>query len=651
MSILDRLKALEAEMKVISSDPSAGRASTLPATVVHLQERFNGLALLTDAGGFETLLGRVRSPLTLTAAERQHLASGKTLLSSHSCSEAVACILMSRQLDSHLPTRGILVAEINTEYLWGADKLPLMTELWVLDQSNRVLFSSAATPPSFPEQVTRDMTRSTSGQFEWKREGKEYLAEYWSIFLKPSFLAPKWTVVVSESRVDVLAPLAHFQRTFPLVILLALWVVLLFSLIQIRRSLVPLEKLREGTFRIAHRDFEARVMVASGDEFQDLATSFNTMSSRLGQQFQALTTMSQIDRAILSSWDTAQIVDAVLLGLRDLLPYNYVSISLLDSSAPDVALTYIGTATPKTGQQPEAITVMPEEVQALWRNPEGLTMDGPEGLPGYLAPLAGRGMRSFLVAPIFLSGRLCGIVSLGHPVPPARSEEDRVHLRRVADQMAVALSNARLVQELEQLNWGTLTALARAIDAKSAWTAGHSERVTQMALKIGRAMGLPDRELEILHRGGLLHDIGKIGTPGAILDKAGLLSEEELRLMREHVRIGARILEPIPGFADVIPIVLQHHEWFDGSGYPAGLAGEKISLHARIFAVADCYDALTSTRPYRPGLDRERVVQFVKEKAEKQFDPRVVRAFLEVLAQEGTDAQPEAAYAPHARVP
>jgi len=248
--------------------------------------------------------------------------------------------------------------------------------------------------------------------------------------------------------------------------------------------------------------------------------------------------------------------------------------------------------------------------------------------------LAERGITSFLVLPIFLKGQLSGIIALGHRTAAVPSGDDLNQARQLADQVAVALSNARLVEELAELNWGTLTALARAIDAKSAWTAGHSERVTNMALRIGRGMGLSERELDTMHRGGLLHDIGKIGTPPEILDKPGRLTPDEANTMRLHVRIGARILEPITAYAGVIPIVLQHHEWFDGTGYPDGLAGEAISLGARIFAVADCFDALISDRPYRPGMERERVIEIIKQGSGRQFDPTVVQAFLEVMSRE-----------------
>jgi len=196
---------------------------------------------------------------------------------------------------------------------------------------------------------------------------------------------------------------------------------------------------------------------------------------------------------------------------------------------------------------------------------------------------------------------------------------------RMADQLREQFD------ELESLQLGTLRALARTIDAKSSWTMGHSERVTQMALEIGRVLGLDETALTNLYRGGLLHDIGKLAIPGAILDKTGPLTPDEMRTMQEHPLRGVQILEPIEQYAGALPVVAQHHEWFDGRGYPRGLAGEAIDLGARILAVADVFDALTSDRPYRPGLSLDAAVSFVGERAGTQFDPAVVEAFLRVV--------------------
>ena len=143
-----------------------------------------------------------------------------------------------------------------------------------------------------------------------------------------------------------------------------------------------------------------------------------------------------------------------------------------------------------------------------------------------------------------------------------------------------------LVEELKDLNWSTITTLARTIDAKSPWTAGHSERVSQMSVAIANVMGLSEVELERLYRGGLLHDIGKIGVPISIIDKKGRLTDEEMAVMQSHVTIGARILEPLTALQDVLPIVLYHHERFDGKGYEAGLGGTDIPRLARILCVA-----------------------------------------------------------------
>jgi putative nucleotidyltransferase with HDIG domain len=402
--------------------------------------------------------------------------------------------------------------------------------------------------------------------------------------------------------------------------------------------LIPLERLQEGTKRIAGRDFDTRVTVTSGDEFQELAESFNTMASRLGKQFNALTTMNEIDRSILSALDTRRIVDTVLNRMRELFPCDCVGLALLDAESSNSGLMYIQYNESESENWLVPIRLSVEEVKELYDHPEQLLLDSTGEYPQYLASLNELGADLFLALPMFVNEKLSGLVVLGYRSAAALDEEDSVQARQLADQVAVAVSNARLIEELDELNWGTLYALARAIDAKSAWTAGHSERVTELALKIGQAMGLHQKQLDDLHRGGLLHDLGKIGIPPEILDKAGKLTDEEYQIMREHVRIGARILEPIEAYAKIIPVVLHHHEYYDGSGYPDGLSGEDIELGARIFTLADHYDALISDRPYRAGLSRETVIGFIEEDSGTKFDPKVVEAFLEVMVQEEREA-------------
>lgn len=159
----------------------------------------------------------------------------------------------------------------------------------------------------------------------------------------------------------------------------------------------------------------------------------------------------------------------------------------------------------------------------------------------------------------------------------------------------------------------------------------HAERVADYAVRVGRAMDIGTAHITQLHRGGLLHDIGKIGTPDAILRKVEALSIEEFEEVKCHPEIGAKLLEPIENNSDILSVVLQHHERFDGTGYPYGLRGAEIHLLGRITSLADVYDALGSPRPYRDQWEKEQVVDYIIAHAGSHFDPAVVEAFISIV--------------------
>lgn len=657
MGIYERLTFLETEISIVASNVDPGVEGALQTSVEPVdqptEKRFKAIMLVTEQGPPMSLYSAIENPPLPTREELEQINAGKTVISIQKRSDLPSRIFMMRTLKPQDPKVGFFMGEIDTRYLFGLlseGALPPMTELCVLDQSRNVLASSLPAHAPFAVAVGARIDGSASRRFEWEQDGKEYVASWWTIFLKSKFVAPTWTVVLSQSKAYVLAPMADFKKMFPLVVLMSLWVVLFLSVIQIRRNLVPLKKLKEGTLQIAKGDFDTRVAITSADEFEELAGSFNTMSRQLGRQFQALTAVAEIDRAILSALHTEKIVETVLTRMRDVFSCDGVSMTLIDSKETSMAHTYVEDDT-ESQRRGETVGPSPDEVQRLNDNREHLIIERDEHPPGYLEHLANNGMKSFLVLPIFLQERLSGIMTLGYTDSPPRSPDEtmsfssEVHeilaqARQLADQVAVALSNAHLIEELDQLNWGTLTALARAVDAKSPWTAGHSERVTDMTLEIGTAVGLTPKELDTLRRGALLHDVGKIGVSAAILDKPGKLTDEEYENVKRHPSTGARILEPISAYAEIIPIVLQHHEQFGGRGYPHGLAGETICLGARIVAVADVFDALVSERPYRSGWEKKRAIEFIKEGAASQFDPEIVKAFLEVIGKE--EKTPEA---------
>jgi putative nucleotidyltransferase with HDIG domain len=199
-------------------------------------------------------------------------------------------------------------------------------------------------------------------------------------------------------------------------------------------------------------------------------------------------------------------------------------------------------------------------------------------------------------------------------------------LRGPSEQLALALSHLRSLAELERASIGALTALARAVDAKSSWTRGHAERVAEIAVAIAEEIGWTEPRLGVVRRGALLHDVGKIGVPVAVLDKPDRLTTDEVALLRTHVEKGARILEPIEAFADLLPILWQHHERLDGSGYPRGLEGSQIDPAACIVAVADVFEALTAERPYRGAQDPDATLAYLVARAGGEFDLKPVAA-------------------------
>ncbi len=197
----------------------------------------------------------------------------------------------------------------------------------------------------------------------------------------------------------------------------------------------------------------------------------------------------------------------------------------------------------------------------------------------------------------------------------------------------------RALQEVDETYEGSLIALVAALDAREHDTQLHSLRVRAYAMRIGRELDLDKYQLHVLGQASLLHDVGKIGTPDCILLKPGPLDDEEWGIMQQHPRIGRQLLMSVPFLKGAAEIVYCHHERYDGSGYPSGLLGDRIPLLARIFAVIDVFDALTSDRPYRKKLTYEDASQIVRSQSGKHFDPKIADAFLRISHAEWTSIE------------
>ncbi len=252
--------------------------------------------------------------------------------------------------------------------------------------------------------------------------------------------------------------------------------------------------------------------------------------------------------------------------------------------------------------------------------------------------LSGFTTRSILCVPVTLKGARIGVLQAVNKRKGKFSKIDLEGLSALASQVAIAVENNRLYHELHDTFLNTASALGDAIEAKDAYTAGHTRRVMEYSLIVARKMNLTPAELDALNLAAALHDIGKIGIEDCILRKPGRLDPEEMRIMKTHSLIGARIVENIPQLRAIVPGIRYHHERYDGNGYPDGLRGEAIPTMARIIAVCDTFDAMTSDRPYRKGLPVETAIQELRRYAGTQFDPEVVDLFVAAFDRGAFDA-------------
>lgn len=239
--------------------------------------------------------------------------------------------------------------------------------------------------------------------------------------------------------------------------------------------------------------------------------------------------------------------------------------------------------------------------------------------------------RPMLAVPLVSQQNVLGLLCAAERDP--RRDFDQHDIRALgymADAAAVAVHNQLHRRSLEQFTYQTIRAMISAVEARDEYTSGHSQRVVRNALAAGRRLGLPPDDVRALELGGILHDVGKIGIPDAILNKPGKLTEEEFDVIRSHPGIGARMVSHLSFLGKAMDVICYHHERYDGAGYPTGMRGEEIPLVARILAVADTFDAMTSTRSYRPALSVETALTEIQKQSGSQFDPRCVDVFLDL---------------------
>lgn len=239
--------------------------------------------------------------------------------------------------------------------------------------------------------------------------------------------------------------------------------------------------------------------------------------------------------------------------------------------------------------------------------------------------------KNIVCVPVCSNDEVIGVMQALNKKEGLFSQEDLRLLTSLSDQVAVALDNASLHEELKNTFIGVVEALADAIEKRDPYTGGHTKRVVKYSLMIAEQINLDEDEKERLKMAALLHDVGKIGIDDSVLRKPEKLNDTEFEKMKQHPSIGANILGKIPQIKKIIPGILHHHEWYNGKGYPEGLSGGALPKIAKIISIADTYDAITTDRPYRKGLSHEWAIQEIKRFSGSQFDPEYVNAFIKAF--------------------
>ena len=361
---------------------------------------------------------------------------------------------------------------------------------------------------------------------------------------------------------------------------------------------------------------------------------------KISSQIARLSALRAIDQSILSAKDLNQTLDILLEKTMQTLGVDAANFLLYDAKNQTLKIAAgrgiqrepaWPAGTPVKFVRSDEIDFTPkiEFIADLSQHPDRLE----ESLKQ-----TGEAFTSYLGIPLEAKGELKGMLQLYHRTRLEPNLDWFDFLRALSDQAAIAIDNAQLFQALIQSNeeltaayHKTIEGWARALDLRDQETEGHSRRVTELTDQLSKQIGVEEDKRMYLKWGALLHDIGKVGVPDEILFKPGPLNEKEWEIMRNHPLYAADLLLAIDFLHPAVEIPYCHHEKWDGTGYPQGLRGEDIPLGARIFAVVDVWDALTSDRPYRPAWPREKAVAYIREQAGKHFDPDIAAVFLKFL--------------------
>lgn len=458
-----------------------------------------------------------------------------------------------------------------------------------------------------------------------------------------------WTMLVEFPHVTVLShvPATLFRLALVAILLLLLGIVGAWYMSNSVTQ--PIAELREATTAIRAGDYSRRIEVRRQDELGELGQLFNEMAgavstgnAQIERQLGRLKALRAIDLAILGTTDMQLLLQSVLGQVMAQLHADAAAIFIVNPHSLTVDTSAsIGYRTRQAEREKvrlgDGVAGKAARERRTIAVPDLSVVDMSEGLRQRAQE---EGIQAVYAVPLISKGNVIGVLDVFFRRPFAASDDWLEFCEALAGQTAMAIESSKSFEELQRSNLElslaydtTIEGWSRALDMRDRETEGHSQRVTDMTMRLARLAGINDAQLVHVRRGALLHDIGKMAIPDAILHKPGPLTDHEWRIMREHPTYAYRLLLPITHLRPAIEIPHCHHERWNGKGYPHGLRGLEIPLAARLFSVVDVWDALRSDRPYRAGWDESRVHEYLRKQAGVEFDPAAVELFFQVFSE------------------
>lgn len=408
----------------------------------------------------------------------------------------------------------------------------------------------------------------------------------------------------------------------------------------IRKTFANLIKVSQDAKDILAGNFSKRINIktAADTEIQEIARAFNEVVQQLENNIQQLeksrntlqSVLLKVSRGVSSAENIDVFLDLILETTVDALDGKSGLLLIIDETQKELiiksshGLDDAYTKNKRIPLEEEIVGWVIKQKKPLLipRLNKIATAEGKS--PAFTPPL--------ICAPLIFQGKVIGAISVSGKKQEVNFQEDElIILSNLAFQIALAMENARLNSDNQKIYLETVTALALAVEARDLYSRGHCDRMNEYSVKVAQALGLDTQRIEVIRQAAQLHDVGKIGISDEILKKTGSLNELERRLIEQHPVIGEGIIIPLHSFWRLRDPIRHHHEWLNGQGYPDHLKGDEISLEARILAVVDSFDAMTTDRPYRKGMDLQKAKQELLKYKGIRYDERVVDTFIKIM--------------------